>query len=125
MLTLSVERLREVMAADRELADLIMRAFLRRWAMLIGRATGLRVVGTTRWPASARLQAVLDERGIAHEWLDPTRDEAARAMLAEIEALDDDRPVVLAADGRVLVEPTVDDLLRASRLPTASGELPR
>ena len=112
------------MAADRELADLIMRAFLRRRAMLIGRATGLRVVGDRSWPASARLQAVLDERGIAHEWLDPTRDEAARAMLAEIEALDDDRPVVLAADGRVLVEPTVDDLLRASRSDRV-GEPPR
>jgi Na+:H+ antiporter, NhaA family len=114
VLTLSVERLREVMAADRELADLIMRAFLLRRAMLIGRATGLRVVGDPRWPASAELRAVLDERGIAHRRLDPTEDDAARAMVAEIEGPDDHRPVVLAADGRVLVEPTVDELLRAA-----------
>jgi Na+:H+ antiporter, NhaA family len=114
VITLSVERLRDVMAADRELADMIMRAFLLRRAMLIGRATGLRVVGDPRWPASAELRAVLDERGIAHQWLDPTEDDAARAMVAEIEGPDDDRPVVLAADGRVLVEPTVDELLRAA-----------
>ena len=114
VITLSVERLRDVMAADRELADLIMRAFLLRRAMLIGRATGLRVVGDPRWPASAELRAVLDERGIAHQWLDPTEDDAARAMVAEIEGPDDHRPVVLAADGRVLVEPTVDELLRAA-----------
>jgi hypothetical protein len=57
---------------------------------------------------------VLDERGITHQWLDPTEDDAARAMVAEIEGPDDHRPVVLAADGRVLVEPTVDELLRAA-----------
>jgi CRP-like cAMP-binding protein len=114
VLTLSVDRLREVMAADRELSELIMRAFLLRRAMLIGRSTGLRVVGDPRWPASAELRAVLGERGIAHEWLDPTEDDAARVMLTEIEGLDDRRPVVLAADGRVLVEPTADELARAA-----------
>jgi hypothetical protein len=114
VLTLSVDRLREVMAADRELSELIMRAFLLRRAMLIGRSTGLRVVGDPRWPASAELRAVLGERGIAHQWLDPTEDDAARVMLTEIEGLDDRRPVVLAADGRVLVGPTADELARAA-----------
>ncbi|UOY00513.1 cyclic nucleotide-binding domain-containing protein [Blastococcus sp. PRF04-17] len=112
--TLSVARLREVMAADRELADLIMRAFLLRRAMLIGRATGLRVVGDRDWPASVELQRLLTERGIAHQWLDPAQNESARAMLAEIEAVDDQRPVVVAPDGRVLVDPTVEELLRAA-----------
>jgi predicted DsbA family dithiol-disulfide isomerase/CRP-like cAMP-binding protein len=114
VLTLSVDRLREVMAADRDLSDVIMRAFLLRRAMLIGRSSGLRVVGDPRWPASAELRAVLGERAIAHQWLDPTEDDAARAMLTEIEGSDDHRPVVLAADGRVLVEPTVEELLRAA-----------
>jgi Na+:H+ antiporter, NhaA family len=57
---------------------------------------------------------VLSERGIVHQWLDPREDDAARAMLAEIEGLADDRPVVLAADGRVLIEPTADELVRAA-----------
>ncbi|TQN40680.1 Na+/H+ antiporter NhaA [Blastococcus colisei] len=115
VVTLTVQRLREVMAADRELADVIMRAFLLRRAMLIGRASGLRVVGDPRWPASARLQALLDEHGIAHQWLDPADDEAARAVLAENDALDEERPVVVAPDGRVLVDPGPDDLLGAAR----------
>jgi NhaA family Na+:H+ antiporter len=114
VVTLTVQRLREVMANDRELADVIMRAFLLRRAMLIGRASGLRVVGDPRWPASAALQAVLTEHGIAHQWLDPAEDEAARAMLAEIDALAEARPVVVASDGRVLVDPGTDDLLRAA-----------
>jgi Na+/H+ antiporter NhaA len=114
VLTMSVQRLREVMAADRELADVIMRAFLLRRAGLIGRATGLRVVGDRRWPASAELAAVLAERQIAHQWLDPAEDEVARSMLAEISGPDDTDPVVLAADGRVLVEPTPEELVRAA-----------
>jgi hypothetical protein len=114
VLTLSLERLREVMAADRELSDLIMRAFLLRRAMLIGRATGLRVVGDPRWPASAELRALLDERGVAHQWLDPAEDDGARAMLAEVDGLADSRPIVLAADGRVLIDPTGEELERAA-----------
>ena len=112
VVTLPVERLREVMAADRELGDVILRAFLLRRAMLIGRATGLRVVGDPERPASVELRAVLADHGIAHQWLDPTQDESARSLLLEIDA-DDSRPVVLAADGRVLVEPSVEELVRA------------
>ena len=114
VVTLSVQRLREVMRADRELADLIMRSFLLRRALLIGRTTGLRVVGDPSWPTSAALRAVLDEHGIAHQWLDPADHEAARAVLAENDALDEERPVVVAADGRVLVDPSPEELLGAA-----------
>jgi hypothetical protein len=56
---------------------------------------------------------VLADNGIAHQWLDPTEDESARTLLAELDLPDDSRPVVVAADGRVLVEPTVEELVRA------------
>jgi Na+/H+ antiporter NhaA len=114
VLTMPVQRLREVMAADRELADVIMRAFLLRRARLIGRATGLRVVGDRRWPASAELASVLADRQIPHQWLDPVEDAVARSMLAEISGPEDTAPVVLAADGRVLIEPTPEELVRAA-----------
>ena len=114
VVTLTVQRLREVMAADRELADVIMRSFLLRRAMLIGKASGLRVVGDPRWPASEQLQELLTEQGVAHQWMDPAEDEAARAMLAELDVLEEARPVVVASDGRVFVDPGPDDLLRAA-----------
>jgi hypothetical protein len=94
-----------------------MRSFLLRRAMLIGQAVGLRVIGDRSWPASEALQEVLTERGIAHQWLDPGENQSARAMLAEIEALDDHRPVVVAPDGRVLVNPTTEELVRAAGTP--------
>ncbi|SNR61827.1 Na+/H+ antiporter NhaA [Blastococcus mobilis] len=114
VVTLTVQRLRQVIAADRELADVIMRAFLLRRAMLIGRASGLRVVGDPRWPASTELLETLTAHRIAHRWLDPAEDATARSMLAEIDALQEARPVVVASDGRVLIDPTAEDLLRAA-----------
>ncbi|SOC53370.1 Na+/H+ antiporter NhaA [Blastococcus aggregatus] len=111
VLTLSVDRLRAVMAGDRELAQLITRALLIRRAMLIGRATGIRVLGDRRWPASERLRDLLAHQDIGHTWLDPAEDPAARTMLEELEP-PDGVPVVLAPDGRVLVDPSGDELLR-------------
>ncbi|RBY92611.1 Na+/H+ antiporter NhaA [Blastococcus sp. TF02A-30] len=111
VLTLSVDRLRAAMADDRELSNTITRALLIRRATLIGRATGIRVLGDRRWPASARLRQTLADHALGHTWLDPAEDPAARTMLDELEA-PDGTPVVIAPDGRVLFDPSGDDLLR-------------
>ncbi|MGY1753913.1 Na+/H+ antiporter NhaA [Blastococcus sp. SYSU D01042] len=116
VLTLSVDRLRAALAADRELSNVITRALLIRRAMLIGRATGVRVLGDRRWPASERLRQTLADHGIGHTWLDPAEDPAARTMLEELET-PAEVPVVLATDGRVLVDPGGDDLARLGTAP--------
>jgi Na+:H+ antiporter, NhaA family len=113
VVTLSVDRLRAVMSADRDVADVIMRAFLLRRAMLIGRATELRVLGDRRWPASAELLDTLHEQQITHTWLDPVDDPAARTMLDELD-VPGEQPVVVAPDGRVLIGPTPEELSRAT-----------
>nr|MDQ3763465.1 cyclic nucleotide-binding domain-containing protein [Actinomycetota bacterium] len=120
VLTLPVNRLRTVLARDPALANVVRRSFLLRRAMLIGRASGLRVVGDRRWPASRELRTLLDQNGIGHQWLDPAEDAAARALLDEIDPRDGSRPVVVAADGRVLFEPTLDDLVRAAQAARAT-----
>ncbi|MCZ2838077.1 Na+/H+ antiporter NhaA [Modestobacter sp. VKM Ac-2985] len=114
VLVLSLEQLRAVFTRDRGLADVITRSFLLRRAMLIGQASGLRVVGDRRWPASAELRAQLAEDGVPHTWLDPAEDAAAARLLAEIGGEEATSPVVLTPDGRVLVEPTREELARAA-----------
>ena len=59
----------------------------------------------------SRLRDVLADQGIGHTWLDPAEDPAARAMLDELEP-PDEVPVVLAPDGRVLIDPDGDELVR-------------
>jgi hypothetical protein len=71
-------------------------------------------VGDRRWPASQRLQAQLAEDGIGHQWLDPAEDAAARILFAEAGGDGGTTPVVIRPDGRVLSDPTRDDLLLAA-----------
>ncbi|MCW2697663.1 MAG: putative cyclic nucleotide-binding protein [Modestobacter sp.] len=121
VLVLSLERLRALLARNRDLDELVTRSFLLRRAMLIGQSSGLRVVGDRRWPASAELSALLADSGIAHQWLDPADDPAARRLLdealADVPGGDGQRPVVLAPDGRVLVEPTGAELVTLAGAP--------
>jgi Na+/H+ antiporter NhaA len=114
VLVVTLERLRSLLARNRELNEVVTRSFLLRRAMLIGQASGLRVVGDRRWPASAELRARLEDEGIPHQWLDPAEDAAARALLAEAGADGSSTPVVIRADGRVLTDPTHEDLLHAA-----------
>jgi CRP-like cAMP-binding protein len=121
VLLVTLDRLRGLLARNRELGSLITRSFLVRRAMLIGQSSGLRVVGDRRWPASEELRALLADHGIPHQWLDPADDPAARRLLdealADLPAGSGDRPVVLAPDGRVLVTPTVEELAALAGAP--------
>jgi len=114
VVVVTLERLRSLLARNRALGDLVTRSFLLRRAMLIGQASGLRVVGDRRWPASAELRARLEEDGIAHQWLDPADDAVARRLLVEAGADGGTAPIVIRADGRVLTDPTREDLLQAA-----------
>jgi len=114
VVVVTLERLRSLLARNRELGDLVTRSFLLRRAMLIGQASGLRVVGDRRWPASVELRARLEDDGVAHQWLDPADDAAARRLLTEAGADGGEMPIVIRADGRVLVDATREELLQAA-----------
>jgi CRP-like cAMP-binding protein len=114
VLVLTLEQLRALFARNRELGELVTRSFLLRRAMLIGQSSGLRVLGDRRWPASVELAELLAERAIPHQWLDPADDVAAARMWAEVGSEGSTEPVVVAPDGRVLVDPSAEDLARAA-----------
>jgi Na+/H+ antiporter NhaA len=114
VLVLTLEQLRALFARNRDLGELVTRSFLLRRAMLIGQSSSLRVIGDRRWPASADLAALLTERNVPHQWLDPADDPAAQRMWAEVGTDGSTQPAVVAPDGRVLVDPTAEDLARAA-----------
>ncbi|MBK1783601.1 Na+/H+ antiporter NhaA [Prauserella cavernicola] len=109
VLVVPLDRLRTALNRDTGLADTILRSFLLRRAVLIGRATTFRVIGDRRTQESRELHEVLAEGDIPHEWLDPVDDPAARRLREEV-APGSAEPVVLAPDGRVLLRPTLDEL---------------
>ncbi|WP_432492609.1 Na+/H+ antiporter NhaA [Kineococcus gypseus] len=114
VVVLTVQQLRALLARQPELGELITRAFLVRRAWLIGRADGLRVVGERDWPASAELARLLERAGVPFEWLEPGSDPQGRRLWEDVGAgagaAGAEVPVVLAPDGRVLREPTLQEL---------------
>jgi thioredoxin reductase (NADPH) len=67
---------------------------------------GLRIVGH-RWSAEAfQLKDLLARNLVPYQWLDIERASEARELLAQAQASDATLPVVVLADGTVLVRPT-------------------
>jgi thioredoxin reductase (NADPH) len=59
VIVLSIDQLRGVIAANQQLGDLILGAFVARRALLIGLAAGLRLVGSRLSPDTRRLREFL------------------------------------------------------------------
>jgi thioredoxin reductase (NADPH) len=59
VIVLSIDQLRGVIAANQQLGDLILGAFVARRALLIGRSAGLRLVGSRLSPDTCRLREFL------------------------------------------------------------------
>ena len=70
--------LRELMAQDEALSDLILRALLRRRAFLIGLHRGLRIIGSSYSADSRRLLEFTARNQIPHCWVDVERTPSPR-----------------------------------------------
>jgi len=70
VLAVPVDRLRELVAEDSELGDLVLRAFLIRRSMLIELGTGFRIVGSRYSPDTRRLREFAARNRLPHRWID-------------------------------------------------------
>jgi thioredoxin reductase (NADPH) len=86
-------RLRELMAAEEALGDLILRALLRRRELLIGEHVGLRIIGSSYSADSRRLLEFTARNRIPHSWVDVERDAAAEALLRDFAVAPADTPL--------------------------------
>jgi thioredoxin reductase (NADPH) len=111
VLEVPIEELRDLVAGDPELGDLLLRAFLARRWMLIGLGAGLRVVGSRYSPDLRRLREFLARNRIPHTWVDLERDPSAEALLRDLGVAPDDTPIVIWRE-RVLRNPSIVDVAR-------------
>ena len=112
LLAVPVDRLRELVAHDAGLGDVIVRAFLvRRWH-LIGQGAGLTIVGSCYSRDSRRLRDFAARNRLPHRWVDLEHDEEAEALLRGLRVAPDQTPVVLWRE-RVLHNPSNAELARA------------
>src|SRR6266851_3551957 len=107
------ERLRALLVAEADLGERIMRALiLRRVSLIQGGVGGPVLIGPSNSVGVIRLQGFLTRNGFPHHLLDPERDHDAAELIARYSPSPEDWPLVVAADGTVLRNPSETDLAR-------------
>jgi thioredoxin reductase (NADPH) len=100
------ERLRELVAEDEELSNLLMRAYLQRREILIGKDVGLRLIGSRFSPDSRRLREFLARNRLPYQWIDLEEDEDAEEFLRRMGVGAAETPVVVWTRGDVWRNPS-------------------
>ncbi|MFC9553900.1 FAD-dependent oxidoreductase [Rhodococcus sp. NPDC056960] len=117
MLVVPAERVRELVAHDLVLSDLILRAYLVRRHLLIGLGSGFRIVGSCYSPDTLRLREFAMRNRLPHRWFDLEQDARAEQLLRSLDIAPEDTPVVIWHGEKVLRNPTNAELARIVGLP--------
>jgi thioredoxin reductase (NADPH) len=110
LIRVPAQRLREVVARDQELSDLIVAAFLARRSILIDVGTGLRLIGSRFSPDARRLREFLARNRMPYIWVDLEEDADAEALLRGLGVEAADTPVVTWSGTQLLRNPTTQEL---------------
>ena len=113
VIQIPLERLREIVAEDKALSDVILGAFIARRAILIDVGTGIKLIGSRFSPDSRRLREFLARNRMPHQWIDLEDDDDAETLLTGLAIEPDQTPVVIASGGEVLRNPSSAELGRA------------
>jgi thioredoxin reductase (NADPH) len=98
-------RLRELVASDEELSNLVLRAFLSRRSILIELEVGEKLVGSRYSRDARRLREFLARNRRPYHWMDVESDEEADALLRAVGVEPSETPVVIVG-GTVLRNPS-------------------
>ena len=116
-LVVSSPRLRDVLVAEAELGERIMRALiLRRVGLLQGGVAGPLIVGRPGDADVLRLAGFLSRNGQPYQMLDPGSDSCAKTLVERFAIEPSQLPIVLCAGGQLLHKPSEAELARCMGL---------
>jgi thioredoxin reductase (NADPH) len=124
VLEVPVERLKELLAADQPLGDLILRAFILRRTLQANIGAGLRIIGSRYDPDTRRLRDFASRNRIPHVWVDLEEDPQAWDLLRALGLTDAKAPIVIWKGQRVLPNPSnveLADLIGLRAAPTRAA----
>ncbi|MGN6515976.1 MAG: FAD-dependent oxidoreductase [Rhizomicrobium sp.] len=105
--------LRELMVAEAEIGERIMRALiLRRVALLEQNVGGPIIVGRADNRDVLRLENFLARNGHPHQRLDPDADGSAKTLIERFHVVPGELPIVLCVSGELLRNPSENQLAR-------------
>ncbi len=105
--------LKDVIAEDGALGEIILKAFLLRRSILLGTGAGLKIVGSRYMPDTLRLREFAVRNRLPHDWIDSEEDTGAEALLKEFGVTPAETPVVIWHAQNVLMNPTNAELAHA------------
>ncbi|HEX2827541.1 MAG TPA: FAD-dependent oxidoreductase [Burkholderiales bacterium] len=118
------DRLRDLMAINPALGELVMQAFiLRRMRMIAQRAGPVTLIGSSYSAGTQTVQAFLTRNGTPYEYVDLEQAEDVEGLLEQLDVRPQDTPIVLC-NGAVLRNPTLEEVARclgASSLAVEQG----
>jgi thioredoxin reductase (NADPH) len=110
-LVIPSRRLRDVLVAEAEVGERIMRALiLRRVGLIQSGLSGPLIVGRADHPSVLRLAGFLGRNGHPQQRLDPETDASAKALIERFDVEASELPIVLCPNGRLLRNPTEVEL---------------
>jgi thioredoxin reductase (NADPH) len=122
VLALPVDQLRQLVAQDTALGDLILRAYILRRSILIGLGTGLKIMGSRFSPEARRLRDFAARNRLPHRWIDLEKDPQAEAVLRELGVGPEETPVVIWGARQLLRNPSNAELAQAIGLTAPTAE---
>ncbi|MGZ4801967.1 MAG: FAD-dependent oxidoreductase [Acidimicrobiia bacterium] len=117
VLVVPVESLRELIAEDAALGDLILRATLLRRAILIELGAGFVLIGSQYSTDTRRLHEFAARNRLPHRFVNLDRDSAAEQLLDELGVPTGETPIVIWGQ-QVLRNPSNAELARVTGLPS-------
>ncbi|MFI6082932.1 FAD-dependent oxidoreductase [Streptomyces sp. NPDC051217] len=123
VLTLPVERLRELVVREPGFGDLVLQACLVRREQHAGEGVGFRIIGSGYSADSRRLRELAARNRVPYRWTDLERDPGADALLSRFGITPDETPVVLWGGRHILRNPGNAELAALIGLP-ATGVSP-
>ncbi|USX53786.1 cyclic nucleotide-binding domain-containing thioredoxin-disulfide reductase [Lentzea sp. HUAS12] len=110
---LTADQLNELVRNDPVLGDLVLRAYLMRRAVLIGRGNGLQIIGSCFSPDTKRLLEFAARNRVPHRLVDTDRDVHAEEVLRRFGVTIDETPLVVVPGGGTLRNPSSRKLAQA------------
>jgi thioredoxin reductase (NADPH) len=111
-LVIPSRRLRDVMVAEAELGERIMRALILRRVGLLETGVGPVIIGRAEDGDVLRLAGFLARNGHPHHTLDADIDSCATTLLDRFHVQASQLPIVLCPNGQLLHNPSEDELAR-------------
>ncbi|MBV9605510.1 MAG: FAD-dependent oxidoreductase [Solirubrobacterales bacterium] len=109
VIQVAAPRLRDLLAEDEELSNLILRAFMSRRSILIDIGAGVKVVGSRYSEDTRRVRTFLARNRMPYHWMDLEVDEEAEALLRGLGVTACETPVVIGGE-EVLRNPSNADI---------------